>query len=254
MAFIPLYYVSSSLDAWSGKYPYKVKKTILTANTDNYDLEVDTALDRNQTFPRVFEISSSAAFNLTGVVAPATARQGVPYFLVNTGAFTITLINAATSTAANQFNVTLSGNYSLTAGSYVMIMYETVSAKWTVGLPVSQNAFTMELPASATEGVLIAYDNAFWSAHNTGFYDAAGTKTANAVDVFYRYGNVAPVLLYASSTAAERESIPLEPGRDEIIQVPRSYPIIYWLSTNTVGGPTIRFRKNEQGYGLNKQQ
>jgi len=96
-------------------------------------------------------------------------------------------------------------------------------------------------------------DGAFWSVHNTGNYDNGGTKTANAVDVFYRYGATVPTATYASSSAAERASQPIESGRDEVIQVTRHNPSVYFLCSNSTS-VTCRFRKNEQGQGMNRQQ
>lgn len=71
--------------------------------------------------------------------------------------------------------------------------------------------------------------------------------------MFYRYGSTVPTATYASSTAAEIASQPIESGRDEVIQATRTNPCVYFLCSNATS-VTCRFRKNEQGAGLNRQQ
>lgn len=252
MAFIPAFYTDTVLSAHVGSFGTARRMAVLSASTDNYDLSLATTSDLpNAETARVFEISASTAVNITGIVAP-TANDGKPYFLKNIGTSTITLVGGSgSSSSANRFNVTPSGNYTLAAGGYAVLIYDAGVTQWVVGFQVSGNAFKLEIPG-ATEGAIVMLDNAWWSVHNTGFYDAATVKTANAVDVYYRLGVTVPTQTYAGATAAECASIPLEAGRDELVQIPRGNPSIYFIAS-VAPHVTLRFRKNEQGGGLNKR-
>lgn len=251
MAFIPVYYVSTFPQSWK-LAPNQIRRMdSLATSQNNYDLSIESTTNgRNGETCTIFELISSAAINITGIVAP-TAGTGTTILLYNAGASTITLKNASgSSSTANQMNVTAAADYSLTAGAWAVLHYDAVS-KWTVGTEVPSTVFKIEVPG-ASEGVITFFDCAWWSAHNTGYYDAAGTKTANAVDVYYRHGSTVPTQNYASSTAAEQASIPLASGLDELIQIKRNNPKLYWIATQS-NGVTVRYRKNEQGGGLNRQ-
>jgi hypothetical protein len=253
MAFIPVFHVASALDAHRAKDGTTAQLTAISASQNNYDLGLATVVGPNNATSRVFELFATTAVNITGIVAP-TSNDGKPYFLrVKDGSATITLVNASASSAsANRFNATSGANVALAANGYAVLLYDSGVSQWTIGLSVPQNAFKLEVPG-ASEGAIVLFDGAFWSVHNTGYYDAAGTKTANAVDVFYRYGSTVPTATYASSTAAEIASQPIESGRDEVIQATRTNPCVYFLCSNATS-VTCRFRKNEQGAGLNRQQ
>lgn len=94
----------------------------IVANTDNYN---PTGLSTCN----VLRINTDAARNLTGITA---LTPGTDIILCNTGAFTITLVHDATSTAANRFYCPGSANYSLTANMSVHIMYDGTSSRWRV--------------------------------------------------------------------------------------------------------------------------
>jgi hypothetical protein len=95
----------------------------ITANTDDYN-PTDVHLNS------VLRINSDAARNLTGINAGATGEM---ILLVNTGAFTITLVHDATSTAANRFFCPGSANFALLANQTTLIWYDITSARWRVG-------------------------------------------------------------------------------------------------------------------------
>lgn len=251
MAFIPVYYTDTLLQAYTDNFGAVTRLAPLSASADNYDLTLATLSAQNGETVRVFEISSTAAVNITGFVAP-TVNTGKPYFVKNIGTQTITLVSASgSSISANRLNATPSGNYSLIAGGYAVIIYDAGVSQWVVGFQVSGNGFKIKVPG-ATEGAIVMLDLAWWSVHNTGYFDSTGTKTANAVDVYYRPGNTVPTQTYAGGTAAECASQPIEATRDELIQTNRNNPSIYFISSQA-NGVCCRFRKNEQGYGLNKR-
>ena len=99
----------------------------------------------------------------------------------------------------------------------------------------------LKAAVDATDGVQIQLNGHFWSFRHTG-KDAAGA--ASTADVFYRAGTAIPVATYAVSNAAERASIPIVSGEDEIVQVKQSV-------TNTirilaaVGSIVVLCRENE---------
>jgi hypothetical protein len=74
-------------------------------------------------------VNSSAAFNLTGIVAQADGRE---YQLINNGSFTITLVHDATSTAANRFYCQNSANFALSPNMTVFLRYDANSSRWRV--------------------------------------------------------------------------------------------------------------------------
>ena len=257
MAFIPLYCTDSLIDS-DASYLQSALRTPapFAVSQNDLDLGLNTAIPTTQpqnTAIQVIDLFASAAINITGILAPVPETARAIFLRVLPNSSTITLVDAsASSAAANRMEATSGANVALAAGQWTLLLYDIVTNVWVIAEKVETAGFKIELPASVTEGVTIALGGAFYSAHNTGNYDAAGTKTANAVDAYYAYGVVSPTVNYASSTALERKSQPLESGRDEIIQTRRGNPFMSWVSSNTTGGPTIRFRINEQGQGMNK--
>lgn len=96
-----------------------ISPTALSGNTDDWN---PTGL----TTASMVRLSASAAYNLTGIAAPADRRL---LTLHNIGSFTITLKDSVTSSAANQFKLNGS-DYSLAAGTSVILQYDLTSAKW----------------------------------------------------------------------------------------------------------------------------
>jgi hypothetical protein len=104
-----------------GQDPITITPTTLAANTDNYN---PTSFAGSE----ILRISASAAYNLTGIVAPATGSRCIT--LQNVGSFTITLVNNATSTAANRFSLSAGGNVALPAGASVTLLYDDTASFW----------------------------------------------------------------------------------------------------------------------------
>lgn len=102
-----------------------ISPTQLTGNTDNWD---PTGLST----AAVIRMSSDAGRNLTGIVAQTGGRR---ITLLNIGAYTITLVHDATSTAANRFYCPGLGNLSLRGGGGVDIWYDATTARWRVIAP-----------------------------------------------------------------------------------------------------------------------
>jgi hypothetical protein len=94
----------------------------LAANTDNWA----PASFATSTWIR---ISSDAARNLTGIAGGASGRM---IYLSNQGAFTITLKHETTSTATNRLQCPGAVDFSLTAGTSVMLYYDSVATRWYV--------------------------------------------------------------------------------------------------------------------------
>lgn len=94
----------------------------LVANTDNWN---PTGL-ASAGFIRV---STDATRDLTGIVAPTTARL---LWLCNIGAQDLVLKHDATSTAANRFYCPGSGDFTLNANDACRILYDLTSARWRV--------------------------------------------------------------------------------------------------------------------------
>lgn len=79
----------------------------------------------------ILRISSSAARNITGIVA---TTGGDARLLVNVGSFDITLKHqSASSTAANRFLCAGASDYTLSAGASAPVVYDATSAGWRVG-------------------------------------------------------------------------------------------------------------------------
>jgi hypothetical protein len=103
-------------------YTGTIYPTQIVANTDNYN---PTGLAGCH----AIIVNSSAAYNLTGIVAQADGRE---YQLINNGAFTITLKHNATSTAANRFYCPGSVDYALTVNNTALLRYDANSSRWRV--------------------------------------------------------------------------------------------------------------------------
>lgn len=99
-----------------------ITPTQLTANTDNW------APTGFATCRRV-RASSDAARNLTGI---AGGSDGFSVRLFNIGAFAITLVHDATSTAANRFLCPNSANVTLRPNGFVDLDYDATSSRWRV--------------------------------------------------------------------------------------------------------------------------
>src|SRR3990167_10235772 len=95
----------------------------ITSDTDNY-----APTDGLASF--MWRISSDAARNLTGISIAQV--HGDMKMLANIGAFTITLVHDATSTAANRFYGPNSADVALRANGFVWIIYDGTSSRWRV--------------------------------------------------------------------------------------------------------------------------
>lgn len=94
----------------------------LLANTDNW--AVNTAAT-------VLRVSSDAAYNITGIVAPASSAPRT-HRLVNVGAFSLTLKHDVTSTAANRFYGPGAADFVLTQYMTVTLRYDTTLTRWLI--------------------------------------------------------------------------------------------------------------------------
>jgi hypothetical protein len=76
----------------------------------------------------VIKITASAGVNLTGIVPLGNGGQHV--YLMNTSAFTITLKNLTTSTAANQFQLSTGADIALLTNQTMHLLYDDTASKW----------------------------------------------------------------------------------------------------------------------------
>lgn len=97
-----------------------ISPTALSGNTDNWN---PTGLANAS----LIRISSSAAYNLTGIVAPSGSKE---LLLVNVGTFTITLKDEITSTAANRFVCPGGVDVALVSRGSVRLWYDLTSTRW----------------------------------------------------------------------------------------------------------------------------
>ena len=105
----------------------------ISANTDNLALPGTSLLNVTTT---------GATRNLTGIVAP-TAPQLI--YIVNQGSETLTLVNNATSTAANRFQSITGADVSLTNDTAALVLYDFSVSRWLVfpiGVPGSGGGIT----------------------------------------------------------------------------------------------------------------
>lgn len=141
----------------------------ITSNQNNY--EVGIAYRSNVT------ISSDAARDITGIVAPSTSiyatKNGSLLFIQNTGSYPITLKDeSASSTAANRF--ALSADMTLGPDQCCLLQYNPTSSRWRAiagpggsGMMKVQNDGYEVYPAAAAGidiGVSgVAWTNSAWS-------------------------------------------------------------------------------------------
>lgn len=100
--------------------PFKTTLTPaqITSNQDNYNPTGAGAAN-------VLRVSCDAARSITGLGFPA---QNKTIILENVGGYTITLVNNATSTAANRF--LLGADFELEADKSVILIYDSTSSRW----------------------------------------------------------------------------------------------------------------------------
>jgi hypothetical protein len=92
----------------------------------------------------IIRISSDANRNLTGIVRPSGTYKNCYCKLVNVGSYTITLVNDATSTAANRFLTGSGQDFKLAAGQSVDMFYDLTSSRWRlVGPHVKKSALAI---------------------------------------------------------------------------------------------------------------
>lgn len=247
MAFIPVYYPTSFLASYALAQDYGVKQLgELATSQNNYDIGVDATQINGQVYG-TFRINCTSASNITGIVAPTNTSKII--ILQNVGTATATLKNASgSSSAANRMNATSGADVSLTAGSSVILIYDSAATAWTIGTEIASNSFKLAIPGN-TEGLITLLPPWFYSAKNTGL-DTSGS-TVSGVVIYYRYGVTAPTASYAANTAATRESVPITASVDEIIQTKRSNPGIYWLCSSSTA-TVLEVRINEQGRGMSR--
>lgn len=92
----------------------------LTANTDNWS-------PPNLNVARVIRASTSASWNLTGIVAQPAGRK---ISLVNAGAQNLVLVNNSTSTAANRFYTPGGTNVTIVPQGAVDLWYDGATGGW----------------------------------------------------------------------------------------------------------------------------
>lgn len=212
-----------------------VKQAVITANKNNYDLD-ENVID---------EIKSDAARDITGIVAPAAALVKV---LHNVGASTITLKHAsASSAAANRFICPGAADFSLTAGAFVPLFYDTGDALWVPGLVFDRSGVKLSL-TETTVGVLVLLNRHYWNMRHSG-YKTDGS-TANTGRLYYRYGLTKPTASYAATSAALRASLAIPDGETETIQVKSAIAGLFLLAATA--DLMVFLRPNESGLGLNR--
>ncbi len=94
--------------------------TQLAANTDNWSLPATA---------RFYRISSSAAYDVTGIVAMA---DGIEIVLWNGGNYAITLKHNQTSTEANRFLTPGGNDYAIGVYTCVTLRYSTADSRWLI--------------------------------------------------------------------------------------------------------------------------
>lgn len=102
--------------------------TQLAANTNNWALIANNA-------GQFYRISSDAARNVTGIVAPTNSSHAVSKRLVNIGAFNISFTyEDAASTAANRLITSSAGTIVLPPNGQLDIWYDYTSSRWRISL------------------------------------------------------------------------------------------------------------------------
>lgn len=128
---------------WTGD----ISPTQIAANTDNY---APTGLST----AAVLRLSTDASRNLTGITGGTDGRV---LLLLNVGSFNLVLVDDATSTAANRFQ--LSGDITLLPSEGIALWYDSTSSRWR---PWSQTwvpaTRTISTTAPVTGGGTLAAD------------------------------------------------------------------------------------------------
>lgn len=106
-----------------------------------------------------------------------------------------------------------------------------------------KKGFKLEVPAA--DGILVVFDKRFWSVKNLGktILDA---DSAN--DVYFRHGIALPTASYAADNAAKQESLVIQSGCDELIQIKsgdNSNAVCFLAKT---AGVVLQFRPNSADY------
>lgn len=105
---------------------FRLNETTPSAFAGNQDNYAPTGLHTNFSL----RLAGDANRNITGLDATGATAQVV--LLRNCGAFTITLVHDATSTAANRFFCPTSTNLVLDVNDSALVFYSTADARWIV--------------------------------------------------------------------------------------------------------------------------
>jgi hypothetical protein len=123
---IPFYNATTGELDWVsllGLFGAVISPAALAANTDDWNpAGLATAA--------VIRADLSAAWNLTGIVAPAATGQRTAILLANVSAFALTLKHDVTSTAANRFSLPSSADVALAANTAVLLWYDPTTLRW----------------------------------------------------------------------------------------------------------------------------
>ena len=206
----------------------------LTANVNNLEVTAESY--------DLIQLSADAdGREISGIVAPTTQPKLIGLYIGGTK--TVVLKHASVSSdAANRMTALGGSDVTMQPGELRFLYYDATENSWHISEEVPRKRFKLEITA---DGACVVLNRTWWSVENLGYYDAAGTDTANAVDLFFREGPDEPILTLAGSSAAERASLTIGSGSDEILQPSRENRLGSIVFVPNSGILTVEFRANE---------
>lgn len=219
----------------------------IAASTNDYDLLLETGQKNASSV--VVHISSAAAINLTGILAPTAAANRM-VLLHNAGLYTITLKHQSGSSSADNRMTSVTGaDVSLVAGGYAVLVWDDATTEWIISREVPRSGFKKDIPA---DGAIVVLNRQWWNLFHTG-QNASGACTDS---VFYRKGVTAGAVDYHDdeAVAADQESLPIQNGKEVNLQAKRDESGLqcFFFKPTGANAVSLAFRPTDLGSGLNR--
>lgn len=190
-------------------YPEKNFDYVMSGNVNNL-VSGDDAY--------ILNLYPDAARTITGILEPqVTAGIYVVKLIRNKGAYTVTLSHqSASSDADNRITVLAGSNYSLTAGSEVLLFYDGATAEWTDATPLPVTAAAGFKASVTTDGTFILLPGrSKWTISHPG-QGAGGASTGT---VAYIQGLTLPAIAWTVADAQNQASQQLVNGASREVEI-----------------------------------
>lgn len=147
----------------------------------------------------IWRLNSDATRSITGIAAPAANASQRKLVLINTGSFSINLVNASGSSAVgNKFTCANGRDYALFPNDQIELVYDTSSAVWRVprqfsrvlsqvgvGTTISNSAAATSIFSATVSGGLFGTGSSLRFTVNAKYTNATGLNDTGTITLTY---------------------------------------------------------------------